>query len=339
MHKTLAHSLGVISKPVDDDLRWQDQGFGALKNLYAWIKNALNYKKYSGFEFILVDGLHFSPIIARKLGVLPKHLKIISHMGNQLPYFMLAKQIPFYSRIMHKWLLNNYDAIFCEGEMIREIIQTLRPDIKTKLLCTFLGPSTGRVHSLRAIEPEFKGFNLISIASGPSAARIYYKGLDIMVEAFLQAKKTLPGLKYYIVGDWSEEDIKSLTRKFNPEDLKTIFFLGHQSDIDSYIKNSDLNIHVARGDAFPTSTIEAMHAGLPIIVSNYTGTKQILKGVNPDLIINLSSEDLAKKIIWFFGLSLLEKQEISVKEKQAAEKFTEVNAIEHYRKTFDELVK
>jgi len=339
MHKSLANSLGVVSKPVDDDYRWQDQGFGAFKNFYAWIKNALNYKKYTEYDFILVDGLHFSPIIARKLGILPKHIKIISHMGNQLPYFMLAKQIPSYSRLMHKWLLNNYDYIFCEGEMIREIIRTLRPNIKTKLLCTFLGPTTARVQTLRTIQPEFKGHNLITIASGPSAARIYYKGLDIMVEAFSQAKKILPDLSYYIIGDWSEADIKSLTQKLNPEEIKSIFFLGHQSEIDSYIKTSDLSIHLARGDAFPTSTIETMHAGLPLIVSNYTGTKQILKEVSSDLIINLSSEELAKKIIWFFGLSLEEKKNLSVKVKKAASNFTEATAIEHYRKTFGELAK
>lgn len=339
MHNSLANSLGVDPKFVDADLRWQDQGFGALKNFYAWLKNAFSYKKYSGYDYILVDGLHFSPIIARKLGILPKHIRIFAHMGNQLPYFMLAKQIPSYSRFMHRWLFRNYDFIFCEGEMIRDIIRELNPGIKTPLYTTFLGPDTARVQSLGKIQPEFKGHNLITIALGPGDARIFYKGMDIMVDAFLQARKTLPDLCYYIVGDWSEEDIKKLTRNFGAEDRKSIFFLGHQSDIETYLKNSDLSIHIARGDAFPTSTIETMHAGVPIIVSEYTGTKQIVKEVNPDLVISLSAEQLAKKIEWFFGLSLNEKKELSAKVKKASEKYTEANAREHYRKTFGEAQK
>ena len=263
-------------------------------------------------------------------------------MGNQLPYFMLAKQIPFYSRFMHQWLFNNYDYIFCEGDMIKEIITTVNPNIKTPLLTVFTGPSNNRMELLRELNPEFKNYNIITIAGGPGEARIFYKGLDIMIGGVIKAAKNLPLLKYYILGEWSNDDIKNLSSNYSQDELKNIFFVGNQPHINDYLRymqNSDLSIHLGRGDAFPGATTEAMHAGVPVIISNYTGTKQILKEVSANLIVNLSSDELAEKINWFFSLPLTEKRELSLKLKQVALNFTEANAITLYRKTFSEIEK
>ncbi|MBL7933197.1 MAG: glycosyltransferase family 4 protein [Bacteroidia bacterium] len=337
LHNSLATSLGVDHKPIDEKYRWQDQEFGPLRNLYAWFRNAFAYKGYQHYDYILVDGLHFSPIIAKKLGILPKRITIIAHMGNQLPYFFLAKKIPFYSRLMHKWLINNYDHIFCEGEFMRGMIRRMRPDIKPSLHVTFLGPLENRLKVLHTIQPQFATNTMISIATGPGEARIYYKGLDIMCEAFLMARKDMPELKYYIVGNWSEADISRLTKGYSVEDRKNIFFVGHSDNIEDYMKNADLSIHTARGDAFPTSTVEAMHAGVPIIVSDQTGTKQIIEEAHLDLIVEPSAEQLAAKIRWYFNLPLEEKKELSEKLRVSASNYTEAKAIKHYQNTFKQI--
>jgi glycosyltransferase involved in cell wall biosynthesis len=339
MHKSLAESLGVNAAFVDEKARWQDQGNSAIKNGIAWIRNAIDYRKYKNYDYILVDGLHFSPIIAKKLRILPKRTKIISHMGNQLPYFMLVKKLPKHSIVAHKWLFRNYDYICCEGNMIKEIILELIPEINKKLLLTFLGPLDTRVAELREITPDFNSFNMLTIASGPGYDRVFYKGIDLMIEAFVIAKKRLPQLTYTILGEWSNNDKQKLTQKYTPEEMEGVFFAGNTEDICTVIKASALSIHVARGDAFPTSTLEAMHAGLPVIVSEYTGTKQILKEVDMLLISELSSEKLSNRILNFFKLPIEQKEEISQKLKSFALPYTESNAKQHYKKTFENEVK
>jgi glycosyltransferase involved in cell wall biosynthesis len=327
----------VDARPIDETYRWQDQGFGPLRNVYAWLRNAFSYRRYRSYDYILVDGLHFSPVLARKLGILPARIRILSHMGNQLPYFMLARQIPSYSRAIHRWLLNSYDHIFCEGEMIREIILNVRPGLSTPLHCTFLGPLDARLPALRSIQPAFGGYHLVTIASGPGAARIYYKGLDLMTRAFAIARKKIPELRYSIVGQWSPDDIETLSQGLSQEDRQHLFFLGHQEEISQCLQTCDLGIHVARGDAFPTSTIESLHAGLPVIVSRFTGTRQIIGPVCPELIVDLSAEELAERITWFFSLPTAEKQSLSARLRQAAEMYTESRAIAHYRNTFEKI--
>jgi glycosyltransferase involved in cell wall biosynthesis len=335
LHNSLANSLGVDAKFIDEKYRWQDQGFGIIKNCYAWFMNALAYKKHASYNYILIDGLHFSPVLAKKMGILPKHIKLISHMGNQLPYFMLANKLSKYSIYCHKWLFNNYDYILCEGSLIKEMILTVNPKIKSKLLLTFLGPLTARVDGLRKIKPDFESYNLVTIASGPSQARIYYKGLDIMIDAVVKAKAYLPALRYYILGEWSKEDIASLSRKYTAEAFESVFFVGNTNEIERYLKEAALSIHVARGDAFPTSTIEAMHAGLPVIVSNYTGTKEIIKKTEENLIAQLTTDSLVEKIRWYFDLSLAQKNELSEKLKHVSLFYTEENARKHYKELFE----
>ncbi len=337
LHNSLASSLGVTSKYIDEDARWQDQNFGPLKNVWAWFKNAIAYKKYKDFDFILVDGLHFSPVLARKLGILPKRIKLLSHMGNQLPYFIIAKKIPGYSRFIHRWLLGNYDHIFCEGEMIRNMLLKINPKLNSSLHVTFLGPLENRVTTLRAIQPNFDTKLLITIASGPGADRVFYKGLDVMMEGFRLARTKLPDLTYCIVGEWNAEDKEILLKNFSRQDREHLVFAGHISDIGSYLQKAALSIHTARGDAFPTSTLESMHAGVPVIVSEDTGTKQILNSAQVDLVVSLSPERLAEKINWYFQLRKVDKEELSKKLKVSVAGFTEQQAIVHYRNTFEQI--
>ena len=121
------------------------------------------------------------------------------------------------------------------------------------------------------------------------------------------------------------------------EDKQAITFTGNVSDITSYFSNSSLYIHISRGDAFPTSTIEAMHAGMPIIMSEYTGTKEIIEKVDKSLILPLDSEIVAEKILWYMNLPIEYKNELSKKLKIAAENYTEKNAISHYQNVFDDV--
>jgi len=342
LHKGLANSLGVVPKFVDEKYRWQDQGFGVVKNLYAWIVNAVSYKSYRSFDYLLVDGLHFSPVIAKKLGILPERIKIISHMGNQLPYFMLSGKLSFLSKALHQWLFRNYDYLFCEGKMILEMIKEVNPGIKTPLLPVFTAPSSYRIEALRNLKPALSGKNMITIAAGPGEGRVFYKGLDIMIDAFVLASKKEPLLSYYILGEWSVEDIKNLTCKYNADEIRQLYFAGNQPEMMeylNYLENSDLCIHVARGDAFPGSTIEAMHAGIPILISNYTGTKEILESVNSNLIVNLTVNNVADAVLAYMNLSMDERKDLSVKLKEAVIQYSEDNAIKHYREAFEKIHK
>jgi hypothetical protein len=81
-----------------------------------------------------------------------------------------------------------------------------------------------------------------------------------------------------------------------------------------------------------------MNVGMPILISEYTGTKEIIKNVQDDLIIRLSSDELAQKISWYFNLPLTDKLIISEKLIFCSQNWTEEKAILLYKLTFDEIL-
>jgi hypothetical protein len=49
--------------------------------------------------------------------------------------------------------------------------------------------------------------------------------------------------------------------------------LGHRTDVMEVLDAADVLIHPSEADAFPTAVIEAMAAGLPVVVSDFDGYK------------------------------------------------------------------
>ena len=341
LHKNLAGSVANHSEYVDFKYRWQDMNHGIFINLFAWIYNSLFYKKFKDYDVILVDGLHFSPVIAKKLGLLKRGVVLVSHMGNQLPYFIFTNKLGYFSKKAHLWLLKNYDYLLCEGLLMQELICAISPSVQPRLKVVYTGPSQDRLNELRKIKVNLNSNNIITIAGGPGSNRMYYKGLDIMIQGFVKARMNLPDLNYYILGGWDTDDQNYLLNGIGADDKNHIHFVGNQSNMESYLNwlsKCSLSIHISRGDAFPGSTIEAMNVGMPILISEYTGTKEIIKNVQDDLIIRLSSDELAQKISWYFNLPLTDKLIISEKLIFCSQNWTEEKAILLYKLTFDEIL-
>jgi glycosyltransferase involved in cell wall biosynthesis len=98
-------------------------------------------------------------------------------------------------------------------------------------------------------------------------------------------------------------------------------------------------MQLGRGDSFPTSTIEAAAAGVPVFVSEETGTKELLQKIDPYFITNLLAKDISCKIIEYLKIPNYEKNIISAKFKQVALTYTEENANSLFLKVFAEIGK
>ncbi|MBT1654987.1 glycosyltransferase, partial [Klebsiella pneumoniae] len=70
-----------------------------------------------------------------------------------------------------------------------------------------------------------------------------------------------------------------------------------------FFEEASLCLHLSNGDAFPVSTLEAMSAGVPTIVSTTTGTKEVVKVIEPRLVVDSEPMAAIKAVDWYFGLS------------------------------------
>ncbi len=332
IHQDLAKTWNADFYFADQDFPWQDQPIGALKRTWFWIRNALKYKKYRDYDVILVDNLHFSPVIAKKLGILKKNQRLVLHLGSHTLYYMSRGLFGSVGTQLHRWALNNYDEIICEGEYSLQLAEKMVRS-KQKLHYSFLGPKEEKVMALREIHSELDGTTLLNISQvEDNDFRWNYKGIDIMLKAFELALSEFPDLKLVLIGDFGTTNRKQILDQLKPATIERIFFEGYVNNLPDYYAGADLYLHVARGDAFPTTSIEAMHAGIPCLISEDTGTKEVVLKASDSLVCKTEVADCAEKIKQYFRLSQVEKKELQKNVRFAVRSYTEKNAHSNYRR-------
>ena len=337
LHGRFAKSVGSEFEFVDFKLRWQDKNRSRLYIILSWIVCAFAYprKKY---DYFLIDNLHMAPILMKKLGLIKKRQKLIVHMGSHTLYFMYSNWFTGLNAYLQRFMLKNYDAVICEGKMAEELVTKILKEEAPKTYYTFLGPPAERAQTLLKIEPDLYGNNILLISNGPVGFRKYYKGLDLMIKAFNRVAKSNNSLKFFIIGDWDKEVVEECTKLMDDDNKERLIFTGRVNDIEKYIESSSLYLHCSRGDAFPTSSIEAMTAGLVPIVSEWTGTKQIVEKIDKRLVVKLDESEIAERILWYFDLDHETKASLSEKSRIEAAHFTEEKSTLHYQKVFEEII-
>lgn len=335
MHGRLAKKVNADFFMIDQHKKWNDGEYSKLYLIYAWFYNALAFKKPSKYHLFLVSGPHFSPVIMKFLR-LNKRQKVIAHLGDETMYFLYSG---YYGKLMTtvlKILLNQYDALLCEGQMAADLAK-LNGISKPKIYTTYLGIPKERQDSLLKINPQLENNNLITIASGPKGWREFYKGLDLMINCYSKAFEANKTLSYTIIGEWDKAVQDKLRSKLSLACSKSIRFVGHTNEIEKYLSNSSIYFHTSRGDAFPTVVLEAMASGLIPLVSEWTGSKEVIKPIDKSLIVPLKEDLIVAKLVELCETTLQQKKILSKKMKLASQNFTEEFALNHYQRTFSEL--
>ena len=336
MHGRLAKSVNAEFQKIDQYKIWNEGNHNRLFIIYAWIYNAFAFKNPKQYDIFLVSGPHISPIIM-KLFRLTKKQKVIAHLGDETMYFLYDK---WYSKVMQKvlvTLLNKYDFLLCEGQMAADLAKL--NGISTKTYTTYLGVPEERHSVLLKLNPTLTGNTFITISSGPDGWRTYYKGLDLMINAFGKAFESNSSLKFVIVGEWTVQLQDRLTSALSANCKKAINFVGHTKEIDKYLSEATFYFHTARGDAFPTVVLEAMAAGLIPLVSEWTGSKEVINDLNEDLVIPLNESLISDKLLELSNMAIDDRKMLSKNAKERSKKYTEGFALKHYQDTFNSIIK
>ncbi len=331
MHAKFASSVGAEFHYVDFKMRWQDRDTSILYRGLSWFVCAFSFPK-KNYDLFLVDNLHFMPVIM-KMFCLRKKQKIVVHMGSHTLFFMYAGRFSRFNTWLHRQALKRYDAVICEGQMAEALVHKLLERSSPPTYVVINGiPEQHIPLSEKKIRLEDK--KILFMGHGPGADRLWYKGLDLMIDAFTLAYKQDTQLSFTIVGNWQPEIQQQLLQRCPPDVRKAIDFAGQQSDLSQFITASSLYLHCARGEAYGLTVLIAMAHGLPSLVSEWTGTKEVVGRVTKEFISVLDKEQIAQKIIWYFNLPHVEKERLSAASSNIAREYTERRAIDFHKETF-----
>ena len=102
------------------------------------------------------------------------------------------------------------------------------------------------------------------------------KHQGFLIEIAFYLKKIIPELKILLVGTGNGElQYKNLAKKLCVEDQ--IKFLGYRNDVSSLMKLSDIAVSASRREGLPVNVMEAMATGLPLVVSDCRGNRDLVK--------------------------------------------------------------
>lgn len=129
------------------------------------------------------------------------------------------------------------------------------------------------------------------------------KGVHLLLDAFIQVEKKYPEIRLLIVGPtykYDQKYINELKEKIKSLNLgnKILMTEKNVSNVDEYMKCSDIFVLPSRQEGFPISIIEAMSCGLAVIGSDIPeiSETQIINGEDGYVFSVGKSESLSQKI-------------------------------------------
>lgn len=317
-------------------MRWQDRKRSVLYRLTSWLVCAFSFPNRRKYDVFLVDNLHFMPVLMKMLGLLRRDQKIVVHMGSHTLYFMYADRFSWLNNWLHRKALARYDAVICEGQMAEELVRKIL-GARSPRLYTVINGIPGKHFEKRTV-PALADGALLFMGHGPEDHRAWYKGIDLMLDAFAEARRRKPHLTFTIVGEWSEPARTKLLAKYDNDTRKAVTFTGPTSDLDSVARAHDLYLHCARGEAFGLTILIAMANGLPALVSAWTGAREVVQQVSEKLVAPLDASVIAARICWYLDLPEEEKGQLSARSRHSAEGYTEERAVAVHRQRFQEML-
>jgi len=124
----------------------------------------------------------------------------------------------------------------------------------------------------------------------------YRKHQDLVIEAISKLSPVHKNIKLLLVGQGALlKEYKELVSSKDIEDH--VFFLGYRDDISELLMMSDIAISTSRQEGLPVNIMEAMATGLPIVVTDCRGNRDLIQDGENGFVVNVDdASDLANKL-------------------------------------------
>jgi UDP-glucose:(heptosyl)LPS alpha-1,3-glucosyltransferase len=164
------------------------------------------------------------------------------------------------------------------------------------------------------------------------------KGLDEILPALAKLKAWNHPFKLVVVGKGNIHKYKNLAQKAQiGQDVIFTGPLSKENLIKMYLAG-DLYLMLSKFDTFGMVVLEAMAAGLPVMISNHVGARDIVREGENGFIIDDTSdvESIAARAALFFNEGV--RRKMSAAAQQTAAQNTWDTVAEKYRNIYDKIL-
>jgi glycosyltransferase involved in cell wall biosynthesis len=139
---------------------------------------------------------------------------------------------------------------------------------------------------------------------------IYWKGAHLLPRIIAKVRMKMDGAELLVIGSGKLDNV-------NVDGFRLFGFVSPQ-DLPKILSDCSVYVHPARFDCWAVTVVEAMAAGLIPVVTEMTGSKDLVEQVNPDLVVPVDVDAISSKIIEVLSMDIDEKEALSKRAKQVA---------------------
>lgn len=197
----------------------------------------------------------------------------------------------FIGKIVDFIIYNYYQKIICISQGTLTSLIQWQPQIKNKIAVIYNGIDLQCDYYNFTIKPKNEIPIIVSVGR-----LVELKNYERAILAL--SKMSEQKFEYWIVGSgFLEQHLKNLVKTLN---LSTkVKFLGYQNNVPEILRQADIFLQTSLWEGFGLAVVEAMATGLPVIVSNVSGLKEVVSNSDFEtgfLIDPLSEDDITNKI-------------------------------------------
>lgn len=233
----------------------------------------------------------------------------------------IRRRIGWRARLIWKHRLTGLlcDKVVCVSNSIRErLINEYRyPESKCVVISNgvdleYFSPShrQGIVDAEAELRAAPAAGTILCVAS-----LVKLKRIDLLLDALATVVKNHPSCRCIIVGGGPlEMALRAQSTRLGLE--ASVYFAGHVQDVRPYLERADIFVLPSDNEGLPLSVGEAMACGVPCIVTDVGGNRELVLDKQSGLIVERgSTEQLAEAISYLLG-NPEERRRMGIKARQ-----------------------
>ncbi|USZ68047.1 glycosyltransferase family 4 protein [Halorussus salilacus] len=216
------------------------------------------------------------------------------------------------------------DGVVAVSEFVAEFTRpVVGPDTPIEIAHPFVQPDA--YDALGEVTPALDANVAVTVAR-PWA----YKGVDMLVDAWPRVREAFPDAELHVVGGGHPESYA---------ETPGVRVRGYVEDLADAFRPASLFVQPSRMDAFPVSTLEAMRAGVPPLVTRTAGTRSEAREIDPGLVVETNEYALSRGVREYFDRDPDDRRELARRARERGERFDPDSRKAAFREAFRDVLK
>ncbi|SNZ06760.1 Glycosyltransferase involved in cell wall bisynthesis [Natronoarchaeum philippinense] len=216
------------------------------------------------------------------------------------------------------------DGVVAVSDFVAEFTRPfVGPETPIEIAHPFVQPET--YDALGGVEPNLDANVAVTVARPWR-----YKGVDLLVETWPAVREEHPDAELHVVGKGHPESYA---------ETPGVRVRGFVENLADAFAPASLFVQPSRVDAFPVSTLEAMRAGVPPLVTQTAGTRSEARQIDDSLVVGATPGALAEGVCEYFGRGADERREFADRARERGARFDADTRTAAFREAFRAVLK